>query len=170
MDIGLLILRLFLGGMILGHGSQKIFGAFGGLGPSGTAPLFEAWGIRPGRPLVILAGLTELIAGAMLVVGLLTPLAAAMVVGALIIAVSVRIENGLWEVRGGFELPLAYAVIAAVLGFTGPGAISLDRAFGLSDLWGAPSGIASLILGAVAAAVVIARARRHLSARPAGVP
>lgn len=162
MDIGLFLLRVYLGALLLGHGSQKLFGAFGGLGPAGTAPLFDAWGIRPARPLVLLAGTTEVIAAALMILGLLTPLAAAMLFGTLLVAVSVIAENGLWAVRGGYELPLVYAWIAACLGFTGPGGWSLDAALGLAPRWGLGSGLMAMIAGALAAGVLVALARRNL--------
>lgn len=162
MELGLFLLRAYFGGLILSHGSQKVFGAFGGLGPTGTAPLFEVWGIRPGRPFVILAGVTEIIAGVMLITGFLTPLAAAAAFGTLIVACSVIAENGLWAVRGGYELPLAYAWVMACLGFTGPGGWSLDAAFGLAGYWGVSSGLIAVAIGGAAAAVMILWVRRNL--------
>ena len=167
MDTGLLLLRLLVGGLILAHGAQKAFGAFGGHGPAGTAPIFESWGLRPGRPLVLLAAAVEILGASLLLLGLLTPLGAAMVLGVLTVAASVTAEKGLWAVKGGFELPLMYAATAGVLAFTGPGDYSLDQALGIDES-GVATGVGALALGLVTAAVFIGYARRHL-ARPAAV-
>lgn len=159
-DIGLLLLRLVVGGMMIGHGAQKAFGAFGGLGLDGTAPLFEQWGFRPGRRNVLLAATVELIAAPMLILGLATPIACAMIIGVLIVAASVTVENGLWATRGGFELPMIYALVTVALAFTGPGHLAADRVIGLSDYYGPTvSGIAVAVAG-LAAYFIISSARR----------
>lgn len=163
MDLGLLLLRLIVGGLIFGHGAQKAFGLFGGMGPAGTAPIFESWGLRPGRPLVLLAATCEIVGSALLVLGLGTPLGAAMAMGTLTVAASVSAGNGLWAVKGGCELPLLYAVAAGSLAFTGPGRYSVDRAIDLTDDYGVASGGIAVVVALVAAAVFIAHARRHLA-------
>lgn len=159
-DIGLLMLRLYVGGMMIGHGSQKAFGAFGGLGPDGTATLFHDWGFRPGRRNVLLAATVELIAAPLLILGLATPLACAMIVGVLLVAVSVRVEFGIWEVRGGFELPLLYALVTAALAFTGPGRLSVDQLLGLNTAYVPVAGFVAVAVAVIAAYLVIASARR----------
>lgn len=167
MDIGLLLLRLLLGGLIFGHGAQKLFGWFGGLGPGGTGPVFESWGLRPGRRLVMLAAVCELVAATSLLLGLLTPLGAASAVGTLTVAASVNAPNGLWAQKGGFELPLTYAGMAAALGFTGPGRHSLDHVLGRDDLAGVGWGVAAMAVGLVAAASFIGYAARNRRSQPA---
>lgn len=168
MDLGLFLLRLLLGALLFGHGTQKLAGWFSGHGPAGTAPLFEMWGFRPGRPLVILAGASEVAAAVLLVVGLFTPLGAAMAIGTMTVAGSVNAAKGLWATGGGYELPLVYAGTAAVLAFTGPGGWSLDAALGLAE----PStviGVAAVLLGLVTAGIAIALARRNLKSSVAPV-
>ena len=161
MDIGLLILRVGLAALLFGHSAQKMVGAFGGLGPTGTAPVFAQWGLRPGRPMVLLAAGVELAASILLALGLLTPLGAALAIGAMTVAASVTAAHGLWAQKGGYELPLVYAGIATVLGFTGPGRWSLDAAAGLAGLSGTGWGVAALIVGVVPGAAFAAYATRN---------
>jgi putative oxidoreductase len=73
MSAGLLLLRLLLAAVLVGHSTMKLFGWFGGAGLDGTADLFERWGFLPARPMVIVAGLTELAGAASIAAGLLTP-------------------------------------------------------------------------------------------------
>ena len=84
MDGGLLILRVVVGAALVGHGTQKLFGWFGGHGRQGTGVFFELLGYRPGQLFAIIAGLSEAGGGAMLAIGFLTPLAGAAVVGVML--------------------------------------------------------------------------------------
>ncbi|WP_137825460.1 DoxX family protein [Brevibacterium sp. 2SA] len=161
MNTGLLLLRGVVGGLILGHASQKAFGLFGGGGPEGTAPMFEKWGFVPGKSMVKLAATTESVGSGMLLLGAGTPLGAAMVSGTLAVAASVNAKNGLWAMKGGYELPLLYAAGAGVLGFTGPGEYSVDGALGLTKRYGVASGLASLALAAVPATAFIVWSQRN---------
>jgi putative oxidoreductase len=164
MNTGLLILRLVLGALLIGHGSQKLFGSFGGGGLAGTGGFFHSMGFRPGRQMALVAGLSEAGAGFLLALGLVTPIAAAAVVGTLFVASSVHWKNGIWGQNGGFELPLFYSVAAAVLAFTGPGAYSLDNAVGLDSFAGSGWGVLAVAIGALSGFVVVSRARRALTA------
>ncbi|OKH94588.1 DoxX family protein [Streptomyces uncialis] len=167
MEIGLLVLRLLLGGLLFGHAAQKLFGWFRGHGPDGTGTVFETWGFRPGKPLVVLAALCELIAAASMVTGLLIPLGAAIALGTMLVAGSVNVSKGLWAQSGGYELPLVYGGLAVGLGFTGPGEWSLDHAFGLTELSGAGWGGAAVALGLLTGLVAVARAARERRRRTA---
>ncbi len=94
-DIGLLIIRLVVGLLFVGHGAQKLFGWFGGYGIKGTGGWFESIGIKPGVTMALLAGLTELIGGLLFALGLLTPLAGIMIAGTMVMAiVKVHAPNG----------------------------------------------------------------------------
>ena len=157
MSTGLLILRLVAGLLLAAHGSQKLFGWFGGYGIAGTAGWLESIGFRPGKPMAVLTGLAELAGGLALALGLLTPLAAAVVIGTMTVAAWTHAASGLWATNGGYELPLLYAVVAAALAFTGAGSISVDGALGLT--FGTAYGVAAVVVGLVAAGITILRAK-----------
>jgi putative oxidoreductase len=163
-NTGLLVLRLVIGLLLVGHGSQKLFGLFGGPGIAGAGGFFHSIGFRPGKPMAIVAGASEAAAGVLLVLGLLTPLASAAVIGTLVVAGSVHWSAGVWAQSGGYELPLLYVAAASALAFTGPGAYSVDNALGLGSLAGTPWGLAAVAAGALSGLAVVARARRALAA------
>ena len=160
---GLFFLRLFLGVLLFAHGTQKLFGWFGGHGPDGTGAFFEQVGHRPGRRMAMLAGLSEAGGGTLLVLGLITPLAAAIIIGVMVTAaVSVHGDKGLWATNGGYELPLTNAVIAGSLAFTGAGTFSFDHAIGLG-LHGWAWGIGAVALGLIGAGIQLARRESMLA-------
>jgi putative oxidoreductase len=152
MDMGLLIVRLVIGITLAAHGSQKLLGWFGGGGIAGTAPFFEQLGFRPGRLHAALAGIAETGGGLLLAAGLFTPLAAAAILGVMVVAVgSVHWGKGFFLQTGGLEYNLVLAAGALAVAFTGPGAISLDRALEISwsgNSWGLIALVLSLLGGA----------------------
>jgi putative oxidoreductase len=94
-DVGILLIRVLFGVAIAAHGAQKVFGSFGGYGLNGTGGFFETFGFKPGVMFAAMAGLSELVGGLLLTLGLFTPLGAAMVLAAMIVAmVSVHLRNG----------------------------------------------------------------------------
>ena len=150
MSAAMLILRVLIGGLFVGHGLQKLFGWFGGPGLDGMAGALDSMGYRPARKHALFAGLTEAGGGAMLVLGLLTPLAAAAVIGMMLNAtLAVHRENGLWVQDNGFEYPLVLGTAAFAIAVTGPGAASLDGALGwhMSGGWGVLSLVLGLLVG-----------------------
>lgn len=153
MSIGLLILRLVVGLTVAAHGAQKLFGWFGGYGLAGTGQFLEQLGFRPGRVQAAQAGIAEFGGGILLTAGFLTPAAAAAVVAVMLVAsVSVHIRSGFFAQNGGYEYTLVLGVAALALAFTGPGALSLDQAFGISrsgETWGLATLAAGLIGGAL---------------------
>jgi len=153
MSIGLAILRLVVGLTLAAHGAQKLFGWFGGYGLSGTGQFLEQLGFRPGRLQAAQAGIAEVAGGLFLAAGFLTPVAAAAVVAVMLVAaVSVHIEKGFFVPNGGYEYTLVLATAAVALAFTGPGALSLDQALGISrsgEIWGVAALAAGLVGGAV---------------------
>ena len=159
MDTGLLIVRLVFGALLIGHGAQKLFGWFGGHGLDGTGGFFHSLGFRPGRAMAVVAGLSEAGGGLLLALGLLTPLAGAVIVGTLLVAASVHIEKGLWGSNGGYETAFLYAVLAGAVSVAGPGSVSLDRAFGIDDSWSVGLGLAAIAVGLLSGAAIIARAK-----------
>jgi putative oxidoreductase len=152
MDAGLLLGRLVLGLLMAAHGAQKAFGWFGGYGLAGTGGFFEQLGFRPGRLFAATAAATEITGGLLLAAGLLTPVAAALLVSVMIVAaVTVHLPQGLFAQNNGIEVPLLYGIGAAALAFTGAGRYSLDAALGLDALW-TPAVIgASLAIGVAGA-------------------
>jgi putative oxidoreductase len=165
MDFGLLLGRLVLGLMMAAHGSQKLFGWFGGHGISGTAGFFEALGFRPGKLFAVLAASTELGSGVLIAVGLLGPLGPAAMLAVMIVAAgTVHWKNGVFAMSNGIEVPLLYATGAAALALTGPGAYSLDRMVGLTAVWTPTLAFGALALGLAGGAVNLALRRPAASA------
>ncbi|MDH6125893.1 DoxX family protein [Kitasatospora sp. GP82] len=152
-DAGLLLLRS-IGLLLAGHGAQKLFGLFGGHGLSATGKGFEALGYHPGTLFAGVAGASEMLGGLGLAAGLLTPLAAATVIGVMINAMVVTSARGLWETEGGMEYPLCIALVALALAAIGPGRFALDRPF----RWGSGGwyeATVALGLGGIGAAIVL---------------
>ncbi len=148
MDAGLLLGRLAIGILMAAHGSQKLFGWFGGYGLDGTAGFMETLGFRPGRFFAATAAITEIGSGVLLALGLFSPFAAAAMVSVMIVAaVSVHWPHGLFAAKNGIELPLLYGTGAAVLAMTGPGAYSADAWLGINTLWTPELVAAALALG-----------------------
>ncbi|RAY16170.1 DoxX family protein [Actinomadura craniellae] len=132
-DIASLILRLTVGLTIFAHGWNH---AFGGGRIAGTGRWFESIGLRPGRLHALMATGTELGAGAMLALGLFTPLAAAGVVGTMLVAmVTNHLRNGFFIFRPGegYEYVLMLILVACAAGALGGGAVSLDGVLGIED-------------------------------------
>jgi putative oxidoreductase len=149
MDIALLALRVVVGLLMAGHGAQKLFGAFGGHGIEGTAGFFESIGVRPARRNAVAAGAAELGAGVLLVLGLMTPLAAALVISVMVVAIAtVHAKNGPWVTEGGYEYNVVLMAVAFALAGVGPGGISLDNALGwMPDITGTGAAFGALAVG-----------------------
>src|SRR5262245_3776287 len=130
MNVGILLLRLTVGLAMAAHGSQKVFGWFGGYGPDGTGQFLEAFGFRPGRRYALAAVFVELVGGLFLALGFLTPLAAAMIASLMVVAaVTVHWKNGFFS-PSGYEFNLVLGVAALRLAFPRPGALSIDHVAG----------------------------------------
>lgn len=127
MDIGLLIIRLVIGVLFIGHGAQKLFGWFGGHGLKGTGGWFESVGMKPGVTMALFAGLAELIGGILFVLGLLTPIGGIMIAGTMVMAiVKVHAPNGLWATSNGYEYNLTLLTVAIGIALIGPGRYAID--------------------------------------------
>jgi len=151
-DIGLLMLRVGFGALLVVHGTQKLFGWFGGYGLTTTAAAFGQMGYTPGKFFATLAGLSELTGGVLLILGLLTPLAAAIALGTMLNAIHTTWDLGFSK---GYELPVAYAVAVTAIAFTGAGRLSLDH----GRPWkrqGAIWGVGAVVLAVVAALITLA--------------
>ncbi|MFB7668509.1 DoxX family protein [Kitasatospora sp. NPDC056138] len=152
-DVGLLVLRL-AGLLLAGHGAQKLFGLFGGHGLSATAKGFAALGYHPSSLFAGLAGASEMAGGLGVGLGLLTPLAAAAMIGVMINAMAVSSGRGLWADSGGMEYPLCLTLIAIAVAAVGPGRLALDHPF----RWGRGGWLSmatALGLGGVGAVIVL---------------
>jgi putative oxidoreductase len=155
MKLGRLIARLIVGGLFFGHGTQKLFGWFGGPGPEGTEAMMDKLDMHPPREQALLASWAETAGGAMLVLGFLTPLSAAALTGSMITAIrKVHLPNGLWAMNQGYEYNLALIATLAALLDGGPGKPSLDSALGI-ECTGPAWTLASLAAGAFGSTVAI---------------
>jgi len=151
LDTALVIARLIIGLGIFAHGTQKLFGWFGGYGIKGTGDFMETLGFRPGAAFAVLSGLGESGGGVLTLLGLLNPIGPALIVMVMITAIgSVHIKKGFFTSDGGWELNSMYIAVALLIALIGPGAYSIDAALGITFLAGAQ--IAWIALGA---AVVI---------------
>jgi putative oxidoreductase len=161
MRLGLALARATIGGLFVAHGAQKLFGWFGGYGPEGTGQFFESLGLRPGKRNAIAAGVAETAGGAMLALGLLTPLATAMLIGTMATAVrKVHGSRGVWVTEGGWEYNAV--LVAAVIAITdaGPGDLSVDAAAFGRERWGSGWALAAAAAGAAGSELVIAAGQR----------
>jgi putative oxidoreductase len=148
MDSGLLLARMVFGLLMAAHGTQKLFGWFGGYGLAGTGGFFEQLGFRPGRVFAAAAGATEVAAGLLVALGFLGPLGPALIVAVMIVAMAtVHWRHGVFAQNNGIEVPLLYLVAAAAIALTGHGAYSLDALFNLG--WPAAVSWTALALGAL---------------------
>ncbi len=163
MMLGRLIARLVIGGLFIGHGTQKWFGWFGGPGRDGTEGMMEKLEMRPAKANAHLVAGTETVGGAMIATGALTPVAASGLIAAMVTAMrKVHFANGPWNSNGGYEfnLVLIAALVALVDG--GPGRISVDRALGIEET-GTGWALAALAGGAVGSALAIEAGKRASS-------
>ena len=148
--------RVTIGLLFAGHGAQKLFGWFGGGGPSGTGEAFESMGLRPGRRHALAAGVAETGGGLLFALGAATPAATAALTSVMITAVkTVHLEKGLWSTRGGYEYNLVLLLAAFGLTENGPGAWSVDGALGRKR-WGTGWALAALAAGAAGSAAALA--------------
>lgn len=125
--LGALILRVPIGVILAAHGSQKLFGWFGGHGLEGTGQFMASVGFEPGYLMALLAGSAEFFGGLALMLGLLTRPAAALAAFTMVMAMTVHIDNGLFLSNRGYEFALALLAATLSLVFQGGGTASLDK-------------------------------------------
>jgi putative oxidoreductase len=162
MSYGILLLRVVLGLTMAGHGTQKLFGWWGGPGLRGVHGWLGSMRFRGGWAPVGMIVAAEFGGGALLALGLFTPFAALAIATVMMVAIAtVHWSKGFWSGNGGFEFNLLIVSAAAALAATGPGRFSLDRAFGWADnLSGVWWGVGVLGAGAVIASVLLTLGRR----------
>lgn len=160
MSVARLTARVLMGGLFFGHGTQKLEGWFGGPGLEGTDAMMQALDMHPARRNSVAAGVVEAAGGAMLGLGLATPMASAALIGNMVTAMrKVHLPNGPWAANGGWEYNAVLIAALVVIAEQGPGAVSLDRMLGL-ERSGVTWGLGALALGAAASTAAIEMGRR----------
>ncbi len=163
MSAAVLIARLIIGLGVAAHGAQKLFGWFGGYGPSGTGKFMESLGFYPGVVFAVAAGLGEFIGGLLLALGLLGGLGPALVILVMLVAIiTVHLNKGFFSSNGGWELPAMVIGGALALDFGGMGRFTLDRVIGPGIFT-----FGSIRVYMIAAAVVLALLTLLARRRPA---
>jgi putative oxidoreductase len=162
MNVGKLLLRVVVGGVFVGHGLQKLTGAFGGPGLAGTEKMAENLDLHPPRRNALAVALTETAGGAAIAAGAATPLAAAGLIATMVTAVrKVHLKNGPWNSAGGYEYnAVLIAAVASLAG--GAGKVSIDALFGKSK-WGAKGTLFALGAGIAGSLAVVALGRYESS-------
>ncbi|MGI5837044.1 MAG: DoxX family protein [Chloroflexota bacterium] len=156
-NLGKLILRMVTGLLLAGHGSQKLFGWFGGQGMEGTVGMVESFGLRPARRWAFLAGLSEFGGGILTSLGFLHPIGPIVLMAPMSMAIAkVHWNKPIWVAEGGGELPLTNIAVATMLMLSGPGRFSLDRLLGIRLGWP----ITALVAVTTAAGIILGIATR----------
>lgn len=167
-DLGLLILRVAVGGTFAAHGAQKAFGWWNGPGPVAWRSNVERMGFRPSGFWGPVSVAAELVGGLLLVLGLAMPVATALLIAQSIVIIGhVHLAKGFWNRDGGFEFPLSLVGAVVALVGTGPGVLALDAALHLE--YAAPIRILFLIAG-IAGGIVAIAVPRYVTARGSGAP
>jgi len=147
---GLLVARLVIGLLMAAHGTQKLFGWFGGYGLNTTGEFFVQLGFERGRAFAALASVAEVASGLLVTLGFLGPVGPALMISVMLVAaISVHWKNGLFATHNGIEVPLLYATGAFGLALTGFGDYSLDALFGIRAAWTPGITWAVLVVGIV---------------------
>jgi putative oxidoreductase len=129
--VGRSVLRLVVGGLMAGHGLQKLRGSFGGPGLEGTEQMMASLGMHPARVQAYAAGLAETVGGSLTALGLASPLGPAILSGVMATAIrKVHLSKGLWVANGGYEYNIVLMGVAFALAVEGPGRLSLDALLG----------------------------------------
>ena len=132
-DVGLLLLRVVVGAYLFAHGTQKLFGWFGGNGMAATGTGMGMMRFRPPMFWAFMAGVSESGGGLLLLLGLLNPLGTLGIAAAMLTATfAVHWQKGPFNTSGGYELPLTNLAAALAVALAGPGRYSLDALLGIA--------------------------------------
>ena len=130
MDLGLLILRFVFALLMIGHGTQKLFGWFGGYGLNGSSGFVASRGFAPAKFWTATGSLAESVGGLLFLLGFLSPLGSIAIAAAMLTAIVGFHWPKFWASDGGYEHPLVMLTAAVAVGITGPGADALDTVLG----------------------------------------
>ena len=170
MTLGRLIARVAIGGLFAGHGTQKLFGWFGGPGVAGASQMMRKLELHPPRRNALAAGAAETTAGVLLALGALTPVAGALVTSTMVTAIrKVHGRNGPWIQQSGYEYNLVLIAVMAALVESGPGSPSVDRVLGI-EAKGSRWALAALAAGAAGSTLAIEAGRRAAADEAASQP
>ncbi|GAB2525024.1 DoxX family protein [Paramicrobacterium agarici] len=160
MSWGRVLVRVVVGGIFVGHGLQKLKGSFGGPGLEGTEKMMESLEMEPARENALAVALAETGAGAGIVLGAATPVAAGGLIGSMVTAVrKVHAKNGIWNSNGGYEYNAVLIATLVAIAAEGPGRASVDAMFGKSR-WGGGGGLFALLLGVGSSFAVVEMGKR----------
>lgn len=135
-SFGLLALRLTTGGLLMGHGAQKLWGSFNGPGPIGTAGWLESLDLKPGPFWAQVAGWSEFGGGLLTALGFMHPVGPVVSMAPMLMAATTAHKGKpIWVAEGGAELPLVNMAAMTALTFTGSGKIALDAILGTRLGW-----------------------------------
>lgn len=161
MKLGILVLRLVVGGLFVGHGLQKLTGAFGGPGLGGTKKMMSSLEMEPSSANARAVALTETIGGAALAAGFMTPVAGAGLIATMLTAVrKVHLPNGVWNSGGGYEYNAVLIAAITAIAAEGPGLLSFDAISGKRH-WGIVGGLFALGAGVAASTGLIEYSKRR---------
>ncbi len=167
MKLGRLLARLLIGGLFIGHGTQKWFGWFGGPGIEGFSGMMGKLGLAPARANAHAAAASETLGGTAIALGAFTPLAATSLIATMITAIrTVHLSNGFWSTKGGYEFNLTLIAALLLIVDGGPGPISVDALRGKEET-GAAVALAALAAGALGSTVTLAAAPKAGAAQAA---
>jgi putative oxidoreductase len=170
MKLGRLLARLAIGGLFVGHGTQKWFGWFEGPGIDGTSQMMDSLGMKPGRAHAHAASAAETLGGVGIILGAFTPAAAAALIATMITAIrTVHLPKGPWAAEGGYEYNLTLIAALLLLVEGGPGDLSVDAALGIDDT-GPRWALAALAAGAAGSTLAMAAGKKFGEGEAAPVP
>jgi putative oxidoreductase len=168
MDLGLLILRFVFGLIMIGHGTQKLFGWFGGPGLQKASGFVGSRGFAPAAFWTFAGSASEAAGGLLLLLGFLSPIGSIAIASSMLTAIVAFHWPKFWAAEGGYEHALSMLTAAVAVGITGPGAYSLDAAWGTAMPQPVTMVIAVLAALGFLVSVVGAAARRRDAQRQQG--
>lgn len=171
MNTSLLILRLVAGFAMAAHGSQKVFGWFGGPGIGGFGGFLESIGFRHGAWFALAAGLSELLGGLLMATGFGGPIGPALMISVMLVGIAaVHLGHGFFTETNGVELPVLYLTGALAVAFAGAGKFSLDHVFGLDAAFPESATTIALAIGVLGALANLGLRDVKPNANPDSIP